>query len=227
MLGLLFLTVLPAVYATLSTIAFVPPVNPGTEPSIPTGATGTVISDLRYRHTEATNIFTEYKNTGKALRHLLLASTDKLYVRYLRQKYIGYGKTTTLALLEHIYSTYANISASALQENDKRLQAPYDSSQPFETLIDQVENAVDYTSTGDTPHTLDQVVGIASQLVFQTSLFNNDCKIWRRQPADVRTWTHLKEFFATSHQEWRESQTTIAGAIFHSGNHAYQLANHA
>ena len=59
MLGLLFLTVLPAVYATLSTTAFVPPVNLGPEPSIPTGSTGAVISDLRYHHNEAIKIFTE------------------------------------------------------------------------------------------------------------------------------------------------------------------------
>ena len=123
---------------------FVPLVNPGPKPRIPTGSTGAVIADLRYHHTEATNIFTEYENTDKALRQFLLASTDKLYVRYLHHKYIGYGKTTTRALLEHLYSTYANISASDLQDNDKRLRAPYDINQPFETLIDQVENAVDY-----------------------------------------------------------------------------------
>ena len=93
--GLLFLTVSPAVYATLSTIAFVPLVNPGPEPSIPTGTTGAVITDLRYRHIEATKIFTKYEKTDTALRQLLLASTDKLYVQYLRHKYIGYGKTTT------------------------------------------------------------------------------------------------------------------------------------
>ena len=137
-LGLLFLTVLPAVYATLSTIVFVPPVNPGPEPIIPTGATGAVIAELQYRHTESTKIFTEYENTDKALRRLLLASTDELFVRYLRHKYIGYGKTTTRALLDHFYSTYANISASALQDNYKRLCAPYNSNHPFETLIDQV-----------------------------------------------------------------------------------------
>ena len=78
--GLLFLIVLPAVYTTLNTIAFVPPVNPEPEPSITTGATGAVIADLLYRHTEFTKIFTEYKNTDKALRQLLLASTDELYV---------------------------------------------------------------------------------------------------------------------------------------------------
>ena len=147
-LGLLFLTVLPAVYATLSTTKFVPPVNPGPKPIIPTGSTCAAIADLRYHPTESTKIFTEYENTDKALRQLLLASTDELYVQSLRHKYIGYGKTTTRALLDHLYSTYANISASALQDNEKRLRAPYDSNQPFETLINQVENAVEYVSAG-------------------------------------------------------------------------------
>ena len=79
-LGLLFLTVAPAVYATLYTTAFVPPVKPVTKPSIPTGATDAVISELRYLHTEFSKIFTEYENMDKALHQLLLASTDELYV---------------------------------------------------------------------------------------------------------------------------------------------------
>ena len=157
-LGFLYLTVSPAVYATLSTTTFVLPVNPGPKPIIPTGSTGTVISDLRYHHTKATKIFIEYEHTYKALCHLLLASTDKLYVWSLCHNYIGYGKTTTRALLDHLYSKYANISASALQDNGKRLRAPYDSNQPFDTLIDQVENAVDYASAGETTYTPAQVV---------------------------------------------------------------------
>ena len=196
---LLFLIVPPAVYATLSRIAFVPPVNPGPKPSIPTGVTGAVISDLRYRHTEAIKIFTKYKNTDKAIRQLLLASIDKLYVRSLRHKYIGYGDTTTQVLLDHLYSTCANISASSFQDNDNRLRAPCNRNQPFKTLINQVENAVDYASTGDTPYAPAQVFRIPFQLVFQTGLFNDNSKLWRRQPADVKTWTHFKEFFATAH----------------------------
>ena len=95
--------------------------------------------------------------------------------------------------MDHLYSTYANISASALQDNIKRLRSPYDINQPFETLINQVENAVDYASSGDTTYTPDQVVGITFQLMFQTGLFNNNCKLWQRQPADVKTWTRFKE----------------------------------
>ena len=53
-LSLSFLTVSPAAYATLSTTTFVPPVNPGPEPIIPTGLTGAIISNLGYHHIEAT-----------------------------------------------------------------------------------------------------------------------------------------------------------------------------
>ena len=63
--------------------------------------------------------------------------------------------------------------------------------------------------------------------MFQAGFFNDDCKLWRRQPADVKTCTRFKDFFATAHQEWRESHTTTAGAVFQSGNHAYPSANHA
>ena len=58
--------------------------------------------------------------------------------------------------------------------------------------------------------------------MFQTGIFNDDCKLWRRQPADVKTWTCFKKKNSTAHQKFRESQTTIAGAVFLSGNHAYQ-----
>ena len=57
-LGLIFLTVSPAVYNALSPVACVPPVNPGPEPDITADATGSAIADLRYHHALVTNFFT-------------------------------------------------------------------------------------------------------------------------------------------------------------------------
>ena len=58
-------------------------------------------------------------------------------------------------------------------------------------------------------------------------MFNDDCKLWkRRDPAD-KTWTKFKTFFATTHQELRESQATTAGPDCHAANHVdHQAANH-
>ena len=67
-LGLLQITVSPAVYNTLSVTAFVVPVNPGYAPNIPANSTGAQITELCYAFDTAAALFNKYKRTIKALR---------------------------------------------------------------------------------------------------------------------------------------------------------------
>ena len=83
------------------------------------------------------------------------------------------------------------------------LRAPYDANQPIETIIDQVKTAVEYAAADNTPYSPAQVVDTAYQLVFQTDLFNNNCKVWKRQEAAYKTWANFKADFSTAHLEWR------------------------
>ena len=46
-LGLIYLTVTPSVYNTVSLMPFIPSANPGTKPIVPAGITGPVISNIR------------------------------------------------------------------------------------------------------------------------------------------------------------------------------------
>ena len=126
--------------------------------------------------------------------------------------------------MDHLYAIYANISSADLQEKDAVFRTPYDVNQPIESLFDQVENCVDYSAAGNTPYSLKQVIGIAFQLVYQTVLFVDDCKVWKRLNPQQKTLTEFKTFFATSHNEWRESQSTTSGAVFHSANHVQDQA---
>ena len=146
-LGLLFLTVLPAVYNTLSLIPFVPPVNPGPDPVIPAGSTGPQIADIRHQFTTATKLFKQYDATDKALKQLLLGAVDDMFVRSLRNRHIGYANVTTLQILTHLYTTYAQIKPSDLDANHDRMKAPYDCNLPIETFFDQIEDAVAQQST--------------------------------------------------------------------------------
>ena len=77
-LGLLYLTVSTTVYTTLSATIFIVPVNPGSELITPDGATGPTIANLRYAFQLAKVILTEYDQTDKALRQIVLASVDDL-----------------------------------------------------------------------------------------------------------------------------------------------------
>ena len=141
-----------------------------------------------------------------------------MFIRSLRHKYVGYGLTTTRAILDHLYITYTNISSADLQENDAVFHTPYDINQPIESLFDRVKNCGDYAVAVNNPYSLEQVIGIAFQIVYQTGLFVDECKAWKRLPTQQKTWTGFKTFFAISHNEGRESQSTTTGAKFHSAN---------
>ena len=123
-------------------------------------------------------------------------------------------------MLMHLYAAYARISEGDLEENDARMKADYDVNQPIEVLIDQIDDAVDMAAAAENPYTPEQVVTIAYTLVFKTGMFADDCKLWRRQATNNKTWTEFKRVFTLAHQELRESTHTAHKSGFHSANSA-------
>ena len=201
-LGLLYLNVLPTVYNTLSATEFIPLMNPGPTPDITVGSTAAKISTFRYAHTTSALLFDDYNRTDEALFQQLLSDVDKFFVRSLHHRYVGYGTVSTCSILDHIYLTYANISPSKLQENETRFRASYYANHPIETLIYRVETAVEYAAAVNTPYSPAQVLATVYQLVFQTGLFNDNCKFWKSKTDAYKTWANFKVDLAIAHQEW-------------------------
>ena len=217
-LGLLYLTVTPAVYNTLSLVEFIPPPNPGADPTIPQGSTGPQIADIRLQFTNATKLYRQYDTTDKALKQLLLGAVDDMFVRSLRNRHIGYANVTTLALLTHLYTVYAKINTADLEANTARMKVPYDVNLPIETFFDQIEDAIEYASAGNAPFTPVQVVNTAYNVIFTTGMFNDDCKLWKRKPLNEKTWTQFKIDFALAHEELVESTQTAQAAGYQANS---------
>jgi hypothetical protein len=219
-LGLLYLTVSPAVYANLSAVPFLPPVNPGPTPIIPDRSTVPTTTTIRARFVEDTDIFKQYSTTDKALKQLLVGAVDEMFIRSLQTKYLGYLNVSTRQILDHLYAQYARISASDLQDNDVTFKKPYDPNLPIETLFDQIENCIDYAAAGLSPYSTEQVTNNAYQLIFATGMFIDDCKIWKRHDAAYKTWDQFKIDFADSHREFRDARGTTAGSTNYQANNA-------
>ena len=96
---------------------------------------------------------------------ILIASIDEAYIRLLCDKYIGYANVTTLQMLTHLYNSYARISQFDLEENYKRFKQQWDSNQSFEVLIDQIEDAIDYAASGNTPYSKEKITKMAYNIV--------------------------------------------------------------
>ena len=222
-LGLLQLTVSEAVYNTLSATPFIRPTNPGASVTIPQGSTGAVITELNRAHDAATHLFSQYDAVDKALKQQIVGAVDAMFLRTLRSKYVGYQNSSTRDILDHLYATYANISASDLLANDEQMKTDYDAQQPIEIFFDQIKDVVDFAAAGDCPYTPVQVTAIAYQLIFKTGLFGDECKVWKRRLAANKKWAAFKTSFAIAHQELRESQLTSSNAGFQSANAATGL----
>jgi hypothetical protein len=200
-LGLLYLTVKPEVYNTQSTIRFIPPTNPGSEPYIPPGATGPAMTEIRRKHKEETSEFNQYLQTDRALKSILIAAVEEAYIRSLRDKYIGYANVTTLDILSHLYQTYARITQGELEENDTKMKQQWDPNQPFEILVDQIEDGVAFAAAGNMPYTTPQIVNTAYNILFRTGMFNDECKVWRKKKDHERTWIEFKKEFTVAHMD--------------------------
>ena len=212
--GLLAITLEPAVLNTLSATPFVIPVNPGATPLIPPTSTAAQITSINKVHDDATKAFHQYVNVDKALKQQLIEAVDDLYLKALRNKYVGFSNQTFLTMIAHLYLHYAKISPTDLALNDKAMKTAYDPTLPIENLIEQINDAVEYAAAGKTPYTSSQIISTAYQLVFNTGVFGLDCKEWRKLPAASKTWAHFIVFFTERHADYREEQLLTIGQSY-------------
>ena len=157
---------------------------------------------------------------------MLLGAVEKMFVRSLQTKYVGYLNVSTRDILNHLYSKYAYISAADHQNNVVALKTAYDPNQPIESLFNQVENALNYTATGNTPYSPTQIAATAFQLLFATVMFLDDCKTWKRNIYANKTWANFKIYFSLDHCEFRETCTTTSCSGFSAANSAKSLSSY-
>ena len=102
-------------------------------------------------------------------------------------------------MIIHLKSNYYKITPAALKENTARMTSAYDVNLPFETIIDQIETAVDFADTRNVPFTPEQVEATAYDLILSTGYFTDSCRCWNLKSAGEKTWVNFKPFFAEEH----------------------------
>ena len=219
-LGHLILTVPPTVLATLSATPFLVPNNPGPLPIIPNGSTAPETNTITRAHREGLRGWREYINVDAALKQQLIKAVNPLYLRTLQHRHTGFSAQTTRNLIEHLLTSYGNITPNDLASNDAIFRKAYDPNQPIETFYSQIEDAMDYADAGRSAYTAAQVVTNAYSLIFSTGMFPESCREWRRKIEADKTWARFKIHFTEAHQDWRLSQGTTQTAGYHGANNA-------
>ena len=64
-------------------------------------------------------------------------------------------------LITHLYDHYAHISPSDMVENDERIRASYNAEEPFGSLVERLNECVDFATSASDPVLETQLVRIS------------------------------------------------------------------
>jgi hypothetical protein len=192
--------------------------NPGPSAAVVAGMTAVVIAETTQLPKEATQVYHTYHNVDQAIKKLIIESFDDAYLNALSDEIVGYANCTSLQLLTHLLTYYDMIAPTELTHNYERLNAPYDPSQPIETLFKKIQVARAFAVAGGQPYGATMIFNVAYTLVFNTGLFPDACRAWQSRVIEGKTGAQFKLDFATAHRDFHLTNQTAQQLGFHSAN---------
>jgi hypothetical protein len=81
-------------------------------------------------------------------------------------------------MLDHLFETYGNITAVALEINFEHMHRSWDPQHPVETLFKQIQYCADYSEAGSVPIGPSQQINIGYANIFATWNFMSACRRW-------------------------------------------------
>ncbi|CAB9509594.1 unknown protein [Seminavis robusta] len=116
-------------------------------------------------------------------------------------------RSTALAILTHLDTTYGKVNADDLEDNMKRMHAQWSPTQPIEDLYNQLKDAQKFAADHDTISDK-MAVRAAIKNLTNSGVFTDAIKDWRKMSDDAQTMDALQTHFTEADKERRRILTT-------------------
>jgi hypothetical protein len=225
-LGHLGIIILDASYAIIApTTAAGPtlwttPQAPGRAPAN-TDGTAAQISAARHIWAEDVQTYRTCISVQQALKKQITSMFEPIYLDILNDNVVGYANISAIDMLDHLFETYGNITAVALEINFEHMRRAWDPQQPVESLFKQIQDCADYYEAGGVLIGHPQQINVGYANIFATGHFMSACRWWNDKHVIERTWTQFKSHFASAHRQHKQMQGESAAiAGYHSASAA-------
>ena len=94
--------------------------------------------------------------------------------------------------IQYLYTSYSNIISTQLADNDTQMRSPCDPNQHIESLYEQIDSVVAFAASANNEYTTKQIVSVVYEILFQTDVCADDCKLWRKKTDSDKTWPNFK-----------------------------------
>jgi hypothetical protein len=118
--GYLGIVISPAVYATISPVAWIDPINPGVQPVLPAGGTTAQINVVIRTFEEDQQQWREYCNMQLAFKKQVITAVDAIFLRSIQNRHVGFNNSSIRDMLNFLFQNYGHINPYDLEANDKK-----------------------------------------------------------------------------------------------------------
>jgi hypothetical protein len=144
-----------------------------------------------------------------------------MYLDVLNDNMVGFANISARDMLDHLFSTYVNITAVDLEINFEHMRRAWDPQQPVEALFKQIQDCADYSEAFGVLIGHPQQINVGYAKIFATGHFMSACRRWNEKHHIGKTWTQFKSHFAAAHRQHKQIQgESAATAGYHSANAA-------
>eukprot|EP00957_Ditylum_brightwellii_P080953 6157949-Ditylum_brightwellii.AAC.2 len=97
------------------------------------------------------------------------------------------------------------------------MRTSYDPTVPIEQMFKHLDDAQDLATDARNPYQEAQLVTIAYDLIFCTTVLNDAYKEWQRLPNANKTWANFKLFFVDAYTKLQEMQRAAQELHYSAG----------
>jgi hypothetical protein len=111
-----------------------------------------------------------------------------MYLDVFYDNMVGFADISARDMLDHLFSTYGNITAVVLEINFEHMRQSWDPQQPVESLFKQIQYCADYSEAGGVLIRHPQQINVGYAKIFTTGNFTSACRRWNEKQLAEKTW---------------------------------------
>lgn len=217
--GHLILVLTPEEYTAVTNGAvYEEPNNPGPRPTYPAQASNAQIHAIDTDHKYRSDEYNKFVEVQSGIMKLLLAAVKEPYYSKLKDPLFDYLDVTPRELLAHLTTTYGTVTANDLFINKEVLQAPWNPSDPINSLWDRIRTCQDFARNTMEPLTEAMIILLATKAISASGVMAQYLNEWNRFDPARKTWDNFTEHFDRAEKQ-RLQELTTQQAGYHNANY--------
>jgi hypothetical protein len=214
----------PAIYLARNGAAFtIPAAEPPTYPVIPNGANVQQREELRAINIAARKAWATYRLVLAITRDQFAAAIDDVYYAVLDDPTEGLNGVDLRTLVQHILTTYAQISQPDLDDNMTEFNIGIDSGLPLAVYTRKQEKCQVFAADAGVPISDELMVTTGSKHALSSGNMTLNWREWKRRPANDHTWANWKLHWTAAFAEMRDISRMTTGDTTFGANQAAEI----